>query len=291
MSALAAVAGALALIGVLLILAGLPTPVAAPSLWRRRIALALATVRPRGPDKVRRRVRLMAWAAAGVATWVLTGWPVVGVAVMAVGLWVPWLLGSASVAQERISRSEALEAWCRRMADTLVGGGAVGLAQAIRVTAPHVDELIARPVATLAHRIADEGADPTTAMREFADSLDDRDGDAVAAAVMLALHQQSAGVARVLRQLADGVARDVRARRDIESARAESRQSIKMLLLIQAVMLVMLALVPSFAAPYSGVTGQLVMAVLLAGTVGLLVWMRRMALGRRAPRLLGAEAR
>ena len=64
------------------------------------------------------------------------------------------------------------------------------------------------------------------------------------------LHQQSGGVARVLRQLADGVARDVRARRDIEAERAEARQSMRMLLLIQAGVLGLLALVPGFAAPY-----------------------------------------
>jgi hypothetical protein len=234
---------------------------------------------------------MLAWVAAGTVVWLITRWPVVGVAVTAVGVWSPWLLGSAKVAQDRIKRSEALEAWCRRMADTLVGGGAVGLAQAIRITAPHVDEAIDQPVSTLARRLADEGTRPTTALREFADALDDRDGDAVAAAVMLALHQQSVGVARVLRQLADGLARDVRARRDIEAARAESRQSIKMLLVIQAGVLVLLALVPSFAAPYSSPTGQLVMAALLASTLALLVWMRRLALGRPAPRFLGSGAR
>ena len=124
-------------------------------------------------------------------------------------------------------------------------------------------------------------------MREFADALDDRVADTVAAALLLALQQQSVGIARVLRLLADGVARDVRARREIEAARAESRQSIRMLLLIQAGVLAMLAVVPSFAAPYATPVGQTVMALLLAGTVALLVWMRRLALGNRPPRFLG----
>ena len=127
-------------------------------------------------------------------------------------------------------------------------------------------------------------------MREFADALDDRVADTVAAALLLALQQQSVGIARVLRLLADGVARDVRARREIEAARAESRQSIRMLLLIQAGVLAMLAVVPSFAAPYATPVGQTVMALLLAGTVGLLVWMRRLALGNRPPRFLGTPA-
>jgi hypothetical protein len=135
-------------------------------------------------------------------------------------------------------------------------------------------------------RIAVKGA----AVREFADALDDRVADTVAAALLLALQQQSVGIARVLRLLADGVARDVRARRDIEAARAEFRQSIRMLLLIQAGVLAMLAVVPSFAAPYATPAGQTVMALLLAGTVALLVWMRRLALGNRPPRFLGTPA-
>ena len=102
------------------------------------------------------------------------------------------------------------------------------------------------------------------AVRGFADTLDDRVADTVAAALLLALQQQSVGIARVLRLLADGVARDVRARREIEAARAESRQSIRMLLLIQAGVLAMLAVVPSFAAPYATAVGQTVMALLLA---------------------------
>jgi hypothetical protein len=94
-------------------------------------------------------------------------------------------------------------------------------------------------------------------VREFADQLDHRVTDSVASALLLALHQQSSGVARVLPMLAVGIARDVRARRDIEAARAESRQSmsIRMLLLIQAAVLTMLAVVPTFAAHYATPVG------------------------------------
>jgi len=92
----------------------------------------------------------------------------------------------------------------------------------------------------------------------------------------------------VLRQLADGVARDVRARREIEAARAESRQSIRILLIIQAGLLVLLAVVPTFAAPYGTPSGQVVMAVVLAGTAALLVWMRRLSLGRPSLRFFGS---
>ncbi|WP_219414191.1 type II secretion system F family protein [Pseudonocardia nigra] len=295
MGLLAVIAGAALATAPLVVIAAFPPPVpgpaSAPGALRRRLLAARTTAH--APDRTRnqQRVRVLGWSLCGIGVWVVTAWPAAGTAVAAVGLWGPWLLGSARVTRERIDGLEALESWCRRMADTLAGGGAVGLAQAVTATAPHVDNRIENAVQLLAGRLRDEQTSLQVAMREFADALDDRVGDTVAAALLLALHQQSAGVARVLRQLADSVARDVRARRQIEAERAESRQSIRMLLLIQAAVLVMLALVPSFAAPYSTPLGQVVMSVLLAGTIALLIWMRRLAIGRRAPRFLGAGVR
>lgn len=260
--------------------------------WLGRIRRAWAAVGDPARSRADRRRRALGWAVAGVVVWALSGWPVAGLSTTVAGLWLPWLLGSNRVVRERIAKLEALEGWCRRMADTLAGGGAIGLAQAVVTTAARVDEPIAPAVRTLARRVRDgaggQGNDHAAALREFADAVDDRTGDVVAAALLLALHQQSGGIAGVLRQLADGVARDVRARRDIEAARAESRQSIRLLLIIQAALLVLIGLVPNFAAPYATAVGQVVMAVLLSGSAFLLVWMRRLAIGRPAPRFFGA---
>ena len=288
-SIVAFAAGGLIAVGLMLALLGAHSGRTAgpPSRWRR-IARAVwsATRQPETGS----RWRLISWCGVGVAVWSVTGWPVAGLAVSATGLWAPWLLGSGRVISERLDRLEALEGWCRRMADMLSGGGAMGLAQAITISAGHVDEAIEGPVGRLAAGLSDRSVAAGVAVREFADAMDDRVADTVAAALLLALQQQSGGIARVLRLLADGVARDVRARRDIEAARAESRQSIRMLLLIQAGVLAMLAVVPSFAAPYATTVGQAVMALLLASTVALLVWMRRLALGARPPRFLGTIA-
>lgn len=252
-----------------------------------------------------RRRRALVAVAVGAAAWAVTGWPAAALGVVATGLWLPWLLGSAREIRARIEMLEALESWCRRMADILAGGGAVGLTQAIAMAADaggavRSNEPIAKAVAVLAQRLREggntgaagtyvNGDTRRAALREFADAIDDRAGDTVAAALLLALGQQSGGIAAVLRQLADGVARDVRARRDIEAARAEDRQSIRLLLVIQAGLLAGLAMVPAFAAPYGTPVGQAVMAVLLSGTGVLLVWMRTLALGRPAPRFFGAR--
>ncbi|MFC4945823.1 type II secretion system F family protein [Pseudonocardia sp. GCM10023141] len=282
------------IVGILLIVVGLHPrgelgrrPAAPAPRWRGRTRRALQAARAPGASSPQQRRRVAVWLVVGIAIWVGTGWPVAAAGVIAVGMWLPWLLGAGRVAQNRIDRLEALETWCRRMADTLTGGGAIGLAQAIALTARHVDDVISLPIRQLALRLRDGDADLSMTLRSFADDLDDRVGDTVAAALLLALDQQSTGVARVLRQLADGVARDVRGRREVEAARAESRQSIKMLLLIQGAILVMIALTPSFAAAYRTPLGQSVMAVLLLSTVALLMWMRHLALGRPSPRFLG----
>lgn len=259
---------------------------------------------------VPRRRRAWAAVAVGVTAWAVTGWPAAALGIVVAGLWLPWLLGSARETRARIEKLEALESWCRRIADVLAGGGAVGLSQAIALAgdtgAARAQEPIAEAVAVLARRLRDggnvrtgpvnpagesngSGDERRAALREFADAIDDRAGDTVAAALLLALGQQSGGIAPVLRQLADGVARDVRARRDIEAARAEDRQSIRLLLLIQAGLLVGLAMIPAFAAPFGAPAGQAVMVVLLSGTGVLLVWMRRLALGRPAPRFFGTR--
>jgi hypothetical protein len=293
----AAAAGALCAAGLLLVITSFvgagagrsEIPGRTSARWRRHVGAAVDAARSPALQGGHQRLRVAGWLLAGTAIWLATDWLATGIAVAAVGIWLPWLLGSARAARERIDRVEALATWCRRMADTLVGGGAIGLAQAITVTAEHAPDEVSEPVQRLAQRLRAGHDDRIGAVQAFADDIDDRIGDTVAAALALALHQQSVGVATVLRQLATGISRDVRARRNIEAERAESRQSIKMLLLIQAAVLTLLMLVPGFAAPYRSLVGQLVMAALLAGTVALLVWMRRLALGRQAPRFLGGS--
>lgn len=292
---LAALAGTLLAIGVFLVVAGLrghELPRGFGARFRRPAWLERLLIAAQPPTVTRRQqqLRLLLLAATATAVWLISGWLVAAIAVAAIGVWLPWLLGSARAAQLHIDQLEAVAAWCRRMSDTLAGGGAMGLAQAIVRTAAHAPAEIAEPVQRLARRMQAGQQDEQVALREFAAAIEDRVGDNVAAALMLALHQQSVGVAPVLRQLADGVARDVRARREVEAQRAEPRQSMRMLLILQVAILVLLTLVPAFAAPYGTAEGQIVMAVLLVGTVVLLVWMRRLAAGRPAPRFLGGRS-
>lgn len=235
-----------------------------------------------------RPTRQRAIAALVVLTgvWAFTGWAVVGAGAAVAVVAVPWLLGTNVVANRQIDRLEALEKWCRSMADRLAGSGATGLVQTIRESAPTAPQEIRPEVAALAMRMASMEWGYTAALQAFADDLDDATGDDVAAALMLALDRQGQGVVDVLRRLATTIGREVRSRDEVESERAEPRQEMKTLLILLGVAIGGGSFVPVISTAYSSLTGQLVLLVILVVAAVLLLQMRRLALGTKAPRFL-----
>ncbi len=234
--------------------------------------------------------RALAAVAVTAAVWALTGFPVAALACGAAIVALPWLLGSNAVINHRLDRVEALEVWCRGMADRLAGGGATGLVQCITESTRRAPEPIAAEVRTLAQRLASMDWGYTAALQAFADDLDDPTGDDVAAALMLALDRQGAGVADVLRRLAAQVAREVRSADEVEAERAQPRQAMRMLLMMLGVLIVASGFVPPITRAYSSFAGQLVMAALLAVAAVMLLRMRTLALGKPAPRFLAGGA-
>jgi Flp pilus assembly protein TadB len=132
--------------------------------------------------------------------------------------------------------------------------------------------------------------DTETALRAFADDLDDATGDLVAANLILGARRRGAGLASVLDGLAESVAADVRARRQVEADRAKPRSTARWVTLISTSVLVILAVSGSYVAPYRSPLGQVILITLLTAYVATLIWMRRMANGRQMPRILHDEA-
>ena len=93
--------------------------------------------------------------------------------------------------------------------------------------------------------------DTETALRAFADELDDATGDLIAANLILGARRRGAGLASVLEGLAESVAADVRARRQIEADRAKPRATARWVTLISVGVLVVLALSGTYVAPYA----------------------------------------
>lgn len=224
-------------------------------------------------------------AITGLVAVMVTGWAMALVLVPIAFVGLPALLSSGP-AQTRIGRLEAMEEWTRSLSGVLTVG--VGLEQALVATMRSTPAAIAPEVTRLVARLRARWS-TEQALRAFADELDDSTGDLVAANLILGARRRGAGLASVLDGLAESVAADVRARRQVEADRAKPRATARWVTIISASVLVVLAISGTYVEPYRSPFGQVILVGLLAAYVSLLVWMKRMAIGRELPRFLGAR--
>ncbi|MEU5329235.1 type II secretion system F family protein [Streptomyces parvus] len=238
--------------------------------------------------RVRRRNLLTAGAVVGAVLWLVTGVFVLGVLAVLVAVGVPWLLSPTKGANVRIGRLEALGDWTQRLANVLRLGR--GLDEALKVSRKGAPEPIAEEVGDLVDRLQ-VGWRPADALRAFGDMLDDVTSDKVVAALVLSASDRGPGLAQALEDLADAVHEEVAKRRAIEADRSKSRTTVRWMTFITLGVVGAGLLVPSYTAPYGTLLGQLVLALLMAGFVGVLVWMRQLAEHRPVPRFLVEDPR
>ena len=288
MIAVAAAATVAALLGgLVLIVLGLRLVPLAQGQGRPRSELArrVKTLLPgRRQVPVPGRLRLLSAVAAGLLGWLLTGLAVLALAIPVAVLGLPRLMGRAGTSAG-IDRLEGLEEWTRNLAGVLAVG--VGLEQAITASLRSAPTAIRPQVATLSARLAARW-DTSTALRAFADDLDDATGDLVAASLILSARRRGAGLVAVLESLAASVAEDVRARRMIEADRAKPRSTARAITVITLVVLALLAVNRSYIEPYTSPLGEAFLALLLTAYAATLGWMRQMTLGRPIPRFLSS---
>ncbi|WP_409494739.1 type II secretion system F family protein [Amycolatopsis sp. cmx-11-12] len=244
--------------------------------------------------KVLRRPRGLRWRgplalSAGALVWLVSGWPIAGVAITVFIVFLPWLFSAGAIAKQRIERLEALETWLRRLCDVMAAGN-TGLVSAIQSSTREAPECLARELTTLAYRL--RTWDVQEALLEFADDIDDQIGDAAVAGLCVA-HRQGSGVADLLRALARQVAEDIVARRMAESERARRRSTARVLLGIWAAMFVGIALFGSsmYTSAYATPVGQIVLAVVLGLVGASAVWLRQLGLEPPAARFFSERSR
>jgi Flp pilus assembly protein TadB len=276
-------------VGIAAVLAGLWLVIV--GLMRRppatKVRNRLTLVRGAGKATERRR-RMTAWVGAGVAglaVWVLSGWPVAAALVPVGVLGVPYFFNASAIAARRIERLEALEEWVRRLADAMAAGSAP--VQTIVRSAARAPAPIRPAVEQLASRLASPRHDRREALLGFATDLDDSLGDTVALALDIAVSAQaSQKVPEVLRLLAAEVADDVRARRKVEADRAGPRNEARIIVVVQVLFVAAVCAFTSYAQVYATAAGQLILAAFGAAAVFALWLMRRFGLGAQPPRIL-----
>lgn len=239
-------------------------------------------------EQMARRTRLIGGALAGVLLWLISGVFIAGVMVFLAVIGVPWLLSPTKSAAARIAKLEALGDWTQRLANVLRLGR--GLDEALQVSRRGCPEDITGEVADLVDRLQ-VGWRPLDALREFGDRLGDVTADKVVAALVLSAADRGPGLAQALEDLAESVHEEVARRRAIEADRAKPRTTMRWMTIITLGVIGCGFLIPSYTAPYGTLLGQLVLAVLLAGFVGVLALMRQIADIKPVPRFLIADPR
>lgn len=232
----------------------------------------------------RQRAIVAAATVAGIVAWALTGWFVLAPLAPVAAIGVPYLLRSED--RDVIKRLDALEEWSRSLAALLTAGN--GIEHSIIATAGSAPEAIRAEIATLTRRLR-AGADTDTALRMFADELNDPTADLVVARLLQAAHRRGPGVAAMIDTLAESVADQVQARRTLESERSKPRSAARWATLISLAMLAYLFTREAYVEPYQSPLGQLILTVLLAAYGAALMWMKSSARVPQPPRFIHAR--
>jgi len=278
---LVAVATMTVLAGIVLAIAGIrPAPIEAGTPRRTR------TTTPR--TSTRTRQLLAGGLLAGIVVWLLSGWAIAVLILPAAALILPTLI-AASPGTNTIARLEGMQAWTRALTGVLDVG--VGLEQAIvaaslRATPPAIASEVGTLVARIRARTSIESA-----LRAFADDLDDATGDVIVATLLAGAHRRGQGLVTVLEALADTVADEVRIRRTVEAERAPGRSAARWVTIISIGFLAVLFLASNYMDPYKSGLGQLLLGLYLALYLILLRWMQSMAKPTPLPRFIGDHLR
>ncbi|TDD66989.1 hypothetical protein E1262_20415 [Jiangella aurantiaca] len=251
---------------------------------RASVARWVRTLRGATPAARRSRRRVSAAAAVGLVVWLLTGW-VLAVVLIPVAVWGLPVLLQTSAAKADIARLEAMSDWAQNLA-TVLGVG-VGIEQAVARSMLTAPEPIRPEVGRLVARLQARW-DTETALRAFADDLDDATGDLLSAALILGARRRGDQLSSVLDGLAGAVRDDVRIRRTVDAEQARGRTTARLVTAITAGGLGLMLLTP-YADPYRAGSGQLLLIGLLTSYIGCLVWMRRITATPRQPRILVAD--
>ena len=257
------------------------------ALFALGVVTFVVAMRPVAPGEIRQRpaptagartrvehlvLRLALGVSAAVIVGAVTRWPMAALLVGLAGFLAPSLLGGESQRKTRLARVEAVAAWAEMLRDTMAGAG--GLEQSIIATAGVAPRAIRPEVLRLAARLERDRLAP--ALRIFADDLDDPSGDLVVAALVLAADKSPKRLGDLLGRLAHSARDEVNMRMRIESGRARTRTSVRVITVFTTLFAVFLILFNrKYLQPYDGLTGQGVLALIGLCFGGAFFWLSR----------------
>jgi Flp pilus assembly protein TadB len=273
----AAILGALAGLGILLIVTGLRRSGEFPP--GPRLSRLAARVREQATWP---RVAATVITAALVAA--ITRWPA-GTVLAGLAAWfLPRALGPDRQHARALEKIEAVASWTEMLRDTI--SAAAGLEQAILASEPVAPAPVREHVVLLAARIR-RGQRLPAALRAFAAEIADPTADLVTAALLLAAEQQARDLARLLGTLADSARQQAVMRMRVAAGRARVRTAARIIIAVTMLLVVgLLAWSRAFLQPYGTAAGQL-MLVLAGGCFAAgFWWLHKISVMGTDPRLL-----
>jgi hypothetical protein len=269
----AAILGAVVGLGSLVVAAGL----------RGQALLSTPSSRPTGAVVA---AAARALGAALVGYW-LTGWPVLGVALGIAAFAAPSVIGTSARHRRELARVEAVASWTEHLRDTIAGAN--GLEHAIAASGAVAPTALAPEI----HRLVGQlGYLPLpVALRTFADDVSHPTCDFVVAGLTVAAQKEARELGSLLTQLAASARGEALMRSRVWAGRARTRTSVRVVGL--AVVLFALGLVVfdrAYLEPYSSITGQLVLAIVVVIFAASMVAMDRMGRIRLPERFLARRA-
>jgi len=227
--------------------------------------------------------------AALVVYW-LTAWPVLAVAGGAAAAAFPAVVAGANRHRRELARVEAVASWTEHLRDTIAGAN--GLEHAIAASATVAPTALKPEVQRLAAQL---GFVPLPeALRQLADDVDHPTCDFVVAGLTIAAQKEARELGALLGQLAASARAEAQMRSRVWAGRARTRTSVRVI--GAAVVLFALGLVVfdrGYLEPYGSLTGQCVLAAVVAVFAASLMAMDRMGrirLPERFLRRVGAAA-
>ena len=223
-----------------------------------------------------------------LAIGVLTGWPVGVLLAGAAGFLAPSMLGGKARREADQARLDAIASWTEQLRDVMAA--AAGLEQAVITTAVHAPPPIRRDVAWLAASL-EAGTNVRTSLRRFAQRLDDPAGDLVVAALILAVEGSPRQLGDLLGRLAATTRDTVKMRLRIETGRARTRSSVKLVTSVTVLFSVGIVIFnPTYVEAYRTFVGQIALIGVAAFFTGAYWWLARAGRPATTGRFLTAGA-
>jgi tight adherence protein B len=222
--------------------------------------------------------RIGAGVLVGVATLVLTRWPVAAAGLGALVIAWPTLFGGSRAEQAQINRLEALVIWTESVRDTIAAHAS--LERAIPASTQHAPPLIRPALVRLAGQITVR-TPMDRALLALATDLDDPSADPVIAALILNIRRRGDQLAQVLTGLTESARKELDARRKMSAARSGLRRGVQIVVLLTVVFAIYLTIFSrEYVAPYSSPTGQDVLGVVIGMFAAGFSWMRSLSAGQ-----------